>query len=148
MPTLLLGGLEALERAEGAELRPGEGYGCDDEHGADAAGDDAGDRAPPGGGDAGLEAAQLVGCADEDGIDGGNSAALGVGGEDLNQRVTNDNGDVVERAGEDQGDHGKPEPAGEAKENRRQAEGGDGPEEGAAGALQWSAMSQEHGHGK
>src|SRR5258706_4643020 len=122
MPTLLLGGLEALERAEGSELRPGEGYCRDDQHCADAAGDDAGDGDEPGGGDAGFKAAQLVGCADEYGIDGGNAAALGVGGEDLNQRVADDDGNIVESARENQGDHGEPEPAGEAKENRGHAE--------------------------
>src|SRR5258706_10897999 len=126
MPTLLLGGLEALQWAEGAELRPGEGYGRDDQHCADAAGDDAGNGAEPGGGDAGFEAAQLVGCADEDRIDGGNAAALGVGGENLNQRVANDHGNIVESARENEGDHRKPEPAGEAKENRGHAESGDG----------------------
>ena len=75
----------------------------DGQHRADAAEDDALDRAEPGGGQAGFEAADLVAGADEDVVHGADAAAHVIGREDLHQGVADDDRDVIDRA--DQHEH-------------------------------------------
>jgi len=57
--------------------------------------DDGEDGAEEAGGDAAFETAQFVAGADEDVVDGGDAAAHGVGGQNLNEGVADEDGNVV-----------------------------------------------------
>ena len=74
------------------------------------------------------------------------AAAHFVGGGELDERVADDDGDVVEDSGEKQGDEGEPEKVGESKDDGGDAEAGDGPEQIASGFLHRRRMRQQHGH--
>ena len=93
-------GFGVLEGTEPADFGPDERDGEDGEEGADAAEDDGAGGAEEVGGETGFPAAEFVAGADEDVVDGGDAAAHFVGGENLHQRVADDDADVVEHAGE------------------------------------------------
>ena len=105
----------------------------------------------------GFKASQFVGGADEEAVNGGNASAFFVGGEELDERMADDDAHVVHRAASDHHEECKPEPnrigdgqaktvlIGDAEQNGGDAKSGDGEQHGAPGFLHGRAMGQEEG---
>jgi hypothetical protein len=101
--------VSAVEPAEPPQLWRRERDSCNHDERAHAAADHRKYRAEQGRDASGLETPELIRRADEHSVDRRNPAAHLVGGEDRRQRMTNDDADVIERAGQEQHRQREPE---------------------------------------
>ena len=121
--------------------------GANDKEGGDATKDNGEDGVCQCAEEAGLRAAEFVGGADEKIVDGGNATAHGVGGEELDGGVADNNAEAVGHSAQDEHCHGEPVAAGKSKANGRQTEDGDGADHDAAGLLEGRKVGDDEGAG-
>lgn len=141
-------GLELIDPAEAREFGPADGDHQDDDEAAESAEDNGGNGSEEPGGEAGFEATEFIGHADEDAIDGGDAAAHGVGSEGLHEGGANDDADVIERAQGCEEEEGEEEGARCAEGDGGEPEAGDRGDEGATGVLEGRAVGNEECHGE
>jgi len=117
-----------------------------DDNGADAAEDGGADGSPPLGGESALEFAELVGSADEEGVDGRDTAAHLIGRGELKDRAADDNADGVRGAGDDEGEDREKQMVRETEGDGGAAEDGDADKETNSGMTAEGIASHEERH--
>lgn len=151
-----MSGCSVTEAVVLAEAGREAGDDGDDDDRTDAAADDGDGGAEGGvigaieeGSDcSGLEAAEFVGGSDEETVDGLNAAAHVVGGEELDEGMSNDDGDHVDGSQENEHQEREGEGAGETEDDGEDSESDNRPEEGFSGALHPTVTGEIEGHEK
>lgn len=134
-----------IEAAVGADLGPVKGDGEDHENCADAAGDYGNDGTEVLGDEAGFEAAEFIGGADEEAVDGADAAALFVRSEKLDEGMADDDANVVGEATKKEHGEGKKEIVGKAENDRGDSEDGHRGEKSASGFLDGRSVGHREG---